>query len=193
MTQKHDAGIARAAAPAYSAVARHLHWVTAGAILVMVPLGLTMTYRGNTLNIWDGLTDSLYSTHKLLGFFVLWLVAGRLAYRLLKGVPPDEPTLLWWHRAASHVVHWLLYGLLIVVPLLGWIGTSLFPALTVFGLIDLPALARPDEDLAKSVLGVHGKLAIAMALIACGHVAAALYHHLIRKDGVLRRMLPGPR
>lgn len=190
MTQDHDRATMTPGHVAYSAAARHMHWVTAGAVLLMVPLGLAMTYRGNTLDIWDGLTDALYSSHKVLGFLVLWLVAGRLAYRLIKGAPPDEPTLLWWHKAASHLVHWLLYGLLIVVPLLGWIGVSLYPSLKVFGLVDLPALASPNEELAKTVLGVHGKLAIAMALLACSHIAAALYHHLIRKDGVLRRMLP---
>lgn len=190
MTQHHDKATIAPGHAVYSAAARHMHWATASAVLVMVPLGLAMTYRGNTLDIWDGLTDALYSSHKVLGFLVLWLVSGRLAYRLLRGAPPDEPTLLWWHKAASHLVHWLLYGLLIVVPLLGWIGVSLYPSLTVFGLVDLPALASPDEDLAKTVLGVHGKLAIAMALLACAHIAAALYHHVIRKDGVLRRMLP---
>ncbi len=178
-------------APVYSAAARHMHWVTAAVVLAMIPAGLAMTYRGNTLNIWDGLTNAMYSSHKLLGFLVLWLVAGRLAYRLLKGAPPDEPTLLWWQKAGSHLVHWLLYGLLLVVPLLGWVGVSLYPSLTVFGLFNLPALAAPNEDLAKVVLEIHGTLAILMGLLACAHVGAALYHHLIRKDGVLRRMLPG--
>ncbi|HEV7260559.1 MAG TPA: cytochrome b [Bosea sp. (in: a-proteobacteria)] len=191
MTQDHDKATIAPGHGVYGSAARHMHWATAGAVLVMVPLGLAMSYRGNTLDIWDGLTDALYSSHKTLGFLVLWLVAGRLTYRLIKGAPPDEPTLLWWHKAASHLVHWLLYGLLIVVPLLGWIGVSLYPSLTLFGLVDLPALASPNEELAKTVLGVHGKLAIAMALLACGHIAAALYHHFIRKDGVLRRMLPG--
>jgi cytochrome b561 len=151
MTQHHDTVTGVAADAVYSAAARHMHWVTAGAVLVMVPLGLAMTYRGNTLNIWDGLTDALYSTHKLLGFLVLWLVAGRLTYRLLKGAPPDEPTLLWWQKAGSHLLHWLLYGLLLVVPLLGWIGISLYPSLKIFGLFDLPALATPNQDLAASV------------------------------------------
>lgn len=178
---------------AYSPAARHFHWLTAAAVFVMVPLGFAMTYRGTTLNIWDGLTDTLFSTHKLLGFLVLWLVAGRLAYRLIRGAPPDEPTLLWWQRAASHLVHWLLYGLLIVVPLLGWIGISLYPSLRVFGLFDLPALSGPDQPRAEAVLWVHGKLAVVMALLVGGHIAAALYHHLIRRDGVLRRMLPGLR
>jgi cytochrome b561 len=162
-------------APVYSAVARHLHWVTAAAVLAMIPAGLAMTYRGN----------------KLLGFLVLWLVAGRLAYRLLKGAPPDEPTLLWWQKAGSHLVHWLLYGLLLIVPLLGWFGISLYPSLTVFGLFNLPAIAAPNQDLAGRVLNIHGTLAIAMGLLVCAHIGAALYHHLIRKDGVLRRMLPG--
>lgn len=178
-------------APVYSAAARHMHWVTAAVVLAMIPAGLAMTYRGNTLNIWDGLTNAMYSSHKLLGFLVLWLVAGRLAYRLIKGAPPDEPTLLWWQKAGSHLVHWLLYGLLLVVPLLGWIGVSLYPSLTVFGLFNLPALASPNQDLAGKVLDIHGTLAIVMGLLVCAHVGAALYHHLIRKDGVLRRMLPG--
>ncbi|PZO04520.1 MAG: cytochrome B [Hyphomicrobiales bacterium] len=191
--QHHDTVTKVEARPVYSAAARHMHWATAGAVLFMVPLGLAMTYRGNTLNVWDGLTDALYSSHKVLGFLVLWLVAGRLAYRLIRGAPPDEPTLLWWQKAGSHLLHWALYGLLLVVPLLGWIGISLYPSLKVFGLIDLPAIATPNEDLANSVLTVHGKLAIVMALLACAHVGAALYHHIIRRDGVLRRMLPGLR
>ncbi|MBX9875165.1 MAG: cytochrome b/b6 domain-containing protein, partial [Beijerinckiaceae bacterium] len=75
--------------------------------------------------------------------------------------------------------------------LLGWVGVSLYPSLTVFGLFNLPALASPNQDLAGKVLDIHGTLAIVMGLLVCAHVGAALYHHLIRKDGVLRRMLPG--
>lgn len=175
----------------YSAIARGFHWLTVALVFVMLPVGLTMTYRGNTLNIWDPLTNALFSAHKLTGFILLWLIAGRLTYRLVHGAPPDEPTLLWWHKAASHLVHWLLYGLLLVVPILGWIGVSLFPALTIFDLFNLPALTAPDEDMAKRVLNIHGWLAISMALLIAVHIAAALYHRFIRKDGVLRRMWPG--
>jgi len=174
----------------YSPVARRFHWATAAGVLVMIPLGLAMTYRGNSMNVWDGLTNGLYSTHKLLGFLLLWLMAGRLAYRLLRGAPPDEPGLLWWQKAASHTVHWLLYGLLLIVPLLGWIGVSLYPSLGIFGLFDLPALAAPSEAAAKRVLALHGWLAWLIGALAAVHVGAALHHHLILKDGVLRRMLP---
>jgi cytochrome b561 len=194
MMRDHDPMTTSAGPPAaYSPAARHFHWVTAAAVLVMLPLGLAMVYRGNTMNVWDGLTNAMFSSHKLIGFLVLWLVAGRLAYRLIKGAPPDEPTLLWWQKAASHLVHWLLYGLLLVVPLLGWIGVSLYPSLGIFGLFELPALASPNEDLAKRVLWLHGWLATLVGVLAGAHIAAALYHHLIRKDGVLRRMLPGLR
>lgn len=192
MTQKHDPVTADAdAAPVYSATARRLHWITAAAVLVMVPLGLGMAYRGNTLNVWDGLTNALYSSHKLIGFTVLWLTAGRLTYRLVKGAPPDEPTLEWWQKAGSHLVHWAMYGLLLMVPLMGWLGVSYFPSLTIFGLFDLPALVKPDEETAKRVLWLHGWLAILLAFCVSGHIGAALFHYFIRRDGVLRRMLPG--
>lgn len=77
----------------YSPVARALHWITVVAVFAMIPVGLAMSYRGNVLNIWDGLTNGLYSAHKLVGFLLLWLMVGRLAYRLLHGAPLDEPTL----------------------------------------------------------------------------------------------------
>ena len=177
--------------PVYGAVARTFHWVTVLAVFTMLPLGLAMTYRGKTLNIFDSTTDGLYSAHKLIGFLLLWLTAGRLIYRLVHGAPPDEPSLSWWQKAGSHLVHWLLYGFLLVVPLLGWLGVSLFPARTVFGLFDLPALAAPDQEAANRVLGIHGKLALTLGGIAALHILAALYHRFIRRDGVLRRMWPG--
>jgi len=191
MTQRHDEVTTGAGRAIYSPVARALHWITAAAVFVMVPVGLAMTYRGNTLDIWDGVTDALYSSHKLTGFLLLWLGVGRLIYRLVHGAPPDEPTLEWWQKAGSHIVHWALYGLLLIVPLLGWVGVSLFPSLTIFNLFDLPALAAPDEEAAKRVLFVHGWLAILLALLACGHIGAALFHYFVGRDGVLRRMLPG--
>jgi cytochrome b561 len=188
-------GLAPGAADAttYSKPARIFHWITAAVVFVMVPVGLWMSYRGNTLNLWDGLTNGLYSGHKLTGFLLLWLIVARLVYRFRRGAPPDEPSLLWWHKAASHATHWLLYGLLLVVPILGWIGVSLYPSLDVFGLFKLPALAKPNEDAAAKVLSLHGTLALLLAAVACAHIGAALYHHLIRKDGVLRRMMPPSR
>lgn len=187
MVQEQDPS----AAPVYSGTARSFHWITVIAVFIMVPVGLTMSYRGNTLDIWDNLTNNLYSAHKLVGFLLLWLIVARLSYRLIHGAPPDEPSLEWWQKAGSHLVHWSLYALLLIVPMLGWTGVSLFPALDIFGLFNLPALAAPNEDMAKRVLDIHGKLAIFMALLIGVHIAAALFHAVIRRDGVLRRMWPG--
>lgn len=175
---------------AYRYTARLLHWITAAAIAVMVPLGLAMTYRGNTLDIWDGITDTLYSTHKLLGFLLLWIVIARLLHRWRHPPPPPEPDMPRWRQAAATITHWLLYALLLAVPLLGWLGVSLFPSVTLFGLFNLPAITSPDEARAKAVLAVHGTLALLLAGVALIHLAAALEHHLIRRDGVLRRMWP---
>lgn len=175
----------------YRPVARLFHWLTVGIVLCMAPVGLYMTYRGNTLNIWDGLTNTLYSSHKLTGIFLLMLVILRLGYRLKNGAPPDEPSLEGWQKAASHLTHWSLYGLLLAVPLAGWIGISLFPSLGVFGLFNLPGLVSPDKDRAALAFMFHKWLGILMGVLILTHVSAALFHYFIRKDGVLRRMLPG--
>jgi cytochrome b561 len=174
----------------YSCTARHFHWWTVGFVAVLVPVGLYMNYRGNILGIFDELTNSLYSTHKLLGSALLLIVIARLGYRLSHGAPADEPTLEPWQKVASHVNHWGMYALLLIVPLLGWFGVQLFPALEIFGLFSLPAVVSPDQATAKVVLAIHKALALLLVAFMALHVAAALYHYLIRKDGVLHRMIP---
>lgn len=182
--------VIRLAPPGYSPFARGLHWATVAFLLVLYPLGEAMTYRGKHLDIWDGLTNGLYSTHKLLGFTLFWLVLARLVYRVRNGAPPDEPTIEPWQRLASHVTHWSLYALLLLVPLMGWIGISLYPARDIFGLFQLPALWTPNQPASEKVFLVHEILGKVMLVLIVVHVGAALFHHFIRKDGVLRRMLP---
>lgn len=174
----------------YSPAARRFHWWTVALVFIMIPLGIAMTYRGGTLNVWDGLTNNMYSTHKLLGFVLLWLTLGRLFYRLRNGAPADEPTLEWWERAASHATHWGLYALLIVVPVGGWLGVSLYDSRDVFGLFSLPPLASVNQDKSTLVFTMHKLGAVLIALLVLAHIGAALFHHVIRKDGVLRRMVP---
>ena len=174
----------------YSPRARHYHWLTVALIAMQVPVGVYMSYRGNKLDIWDGLTNGLYSWHKLIGLIIFGVVLARLAYRLSHGAPPDEPTLEPWQKLASHVTHWALYGLLIVVPIIGFLGISYYPALDIFG-FKLPGLVTPNEDTAKAVFEWHERGAFLLVLLVFLHIGAALFHGMIRKDGVLRRMLPG--
>lgn len=179
--------------PVYSATARFFHWLIALLIAVMAVTGFAMVYRGKDLNIWDSLTNNLYSTHKALGLVILALVILRLFYRLVVGRPADEATITPFQRMASHTVHWSLYVLLIAIPIGGWLGVSLFPALDVFGLFQIPALTSPNKALSEQVLWVHGLAAYILLSLIAIHVAAALYHHIIRGDGVLTRMLPSLR
>lgn len=172
----------------YSVTARRFHWWTVAFLAVQIPIGVAMVYRGKGLNLWDAVTNWLYSTHKLLGLIILFVVLARLAYRFTRGAPPDDPTLELWQKGVAHATHWLLYLLLIVVPIGGFIGITLYPALDVHG-FTLPALASPDQQTAERVFFWHMLGAFAIVLLAGMHVAGALFHYVIRRDGVLQRML----
>jgi cytochrome b561 len=187
----------------YSPTARRYHWWTAGIIVTMMALGQIMTDRSadktvmvngkseTVPGIWDATTNALYSSHKLLGFLFLFVIAARLTYRLRNGAPPDEPTLETWQKAGAHATHWGLYALMILVPLGGWIGVQLYPSREVFGLFNLPAFLSPNEALAGTVFMLHGIGAKLIFLLLLAHIGAAIFHHFIKKDGVLRRMWPG--
>jgi cytochrome b561 len=174
----------------YSRTARRFHWWTVAFIAVQVPVGLTMVYRGNVLNLWDAITNALYDTHKLLGCIVFFIVLARLGYRLRHGAPAEEPTLPPWQRAVAAANHWGMYVLLLIAPLVGWFGVQLFPALSVFGLFSLPAVVSPDNALSTRVLALHAYLAFALVALVALHIGAALFHFVVRRDGVMGRMIP---
>jgi cytochrome b561 len=176
----------------YTPTARRFHWWTVALILVQVPLGLYMAYRGNVQGIFDDLTNNLYSSHKLIGMIIFLVVLARLAYRLTHGAPADEPTLEAWHKGASHFNHWGLYLLLLATPIAGYIGISQYPALNIFG-IPLPGIVAENQEAASRTFLNHFYLALVLVAFVAIHVAAALYHYVIRKDNVVTRMLPSLR
>ena len=176
--------------PVYSPAARRFHWWTALIVLIMIPLGFVMSYEGPAFKLPEVVTGRMNSAHKLLGFVLLWLIVARLFYRLRNGAPRDEPNLPAWQKGAAHATHWSLYLLLLAVPLSGWIGVSLYGARDIFGLFSLPPLSGVDQPLSDKVFVWHFRGAMLILLLAIAHIGAGLYHHFIRKDGVLRRMLP---
>lgn len=176
----------------YSPTARRFHWWTVALVAIQLPLGLYMAYRGNTLGIFDGLTNTLYSSHKLIGITIFFVVLARLIYRLSRGAPPPEPTITWWQRGASFVNHWGMYVLLILIPVYGYIGISQYPALDIFG-VPLPGLVPANQDAAGVTFYIHFWLAMTLLLLVAVHFAAAMFHYLIRRDNVLSRMLPSMR
>ena len=144
----------------YSTGARHFHWWTVALLAIQVPVGLYMAYRGSVTNLRcpDQLPLQLPQAAGHWSFCVL--VMARLIYRFSHGAPADEPTIEWWQKAAAHATHWSLYLLLILVPIVGWLGISLYGARDVFGLFSIPPLAGQNQAAAEGVLLLHKYLAL---------------------------------
>jgi len=173
--------------PAYTVTARTLHWLTASLVLCNLPLALVIA------NDWGGpLQDQLYDLHRSIGALIIPIILVRLLYRL--GHPPaplpdDIPPL---QQFAANATHWALYGLLIVQPFLGWIGTSAYRAqVVVFGLFELPPIWPEDRAFSDQVLFAHKFIGLTIALLLAAHIGAALQHHFVRRDGILMRMISG--
>ncbi|CAM3639535.1 cytochrome b [Polynucleobacter brandtiae] len=176
----------------YSLVARLLHWLIACLVLIQLVLGVWMIARSGA-NLWDALTDTLYAWHKLIGFTVLLMMVLRLLVKLNSQRPPYPSSVSAVNIKLAAAVHGLLYLLLLVVPLLGWAGVTAYPALITVGGFDLPSMPgiSQDEALAKQLFQIHGYLALLLVGIASAHIAAAMAHLLIKKDGVFQRMWIG--
>ena len=172
----------------YSRSARRLHWSTVALLGVQIPVGLFMVRYGVATD-FAAPSGVLYDGHKLLGLLILLLAAGRLAHRLARGAPPSEPSLAAWQKTMSHVTHWAIYAMLLAVPLLGWLAISYYGPFRPFGLA-LPVLAAENGDRAQRFFALHRLAAYALIALIGMHVGAALFHYVVRKDGVMRRMLP---
>lgn len=172
----------------YSPFAMLLHWVLALAIIGSFCMGVYMSdlpFSPQRLK--------LYNWHKWAGVTILALSALRLLWRLVRKPPPDIP-MPGWQRGAAHATHLLLYLLFFAVPLVGWAYSSAagFP-IVWFGVLPLPSFVPVDKELAEAIKPWHAYLAFAMAALVLAHVAAALKHQFIDRDGLLARMWPAGR
>lgn len=167
----------------YSPPAIALHWLMAIGLIGAIAMGWYVS------GLPMGLQRlKLINWHKWAGVSLLALFALRLAWRLYKGAPPAAAAPRWQQQAAS-AVHGLLYGLMALVPLLGWSYSSAagFPVVW-FGALPLPDLVAPDKELAQTLKGLHKIAAWTLATLIAAHVAAALKHQFLDKDGLLARM-----
>jgi cytochrome b561 len=172
----------------YGAVAMALHWLTALLLVAGFTLGLSMVGLpfGRQKLQW-------YAWHKWVGITAWLLTCGRLAWRWTHSVPPMEPMPRWQRRAAV-ATHALLYALLVVIPLSGWLYSSAAGVQVVYlGLIPLPDLVAKDTALADLLRTTHLTLNFSLLALVCIHAAAALKHHFVDRDAVLTRMLPRSR
>jgi len=154
-------------------------------------LGLWMTARASA-NLWDDQTNLLYGLHKALGFTVLMLMLLRLVLKLRTAAPGYPASLTPIRILAAKTVHGLLYALLFTVPLLGWAGVTAYPALITVAGYHLPPMpwVAQNEALAKQLFAIHGTLAFMLAALILCHIAAALVHLFLKRDGIFERMWP---
>jgi cytochrome b561 len=171
---------------AYPPLSKLLHWLVAISVLVQLPLGLSLVYL--ELGAWQ---DGLFNFHKSLGVLIFVLMVLRLLNRIVVGAPSPEPTIAPWQRMVSSAVHGALYLLLIAQPVVGYLANATFGASApFFGMFEIPAPVAANEAWANRLFALHGWLGLILLVLVVVHIAAALQHYFIRKDGVLQRMLP---
>jgi len=163
-----------------------LHWSTVIAMLVATAAVL---WREATEN--EPLRVALMGIHRQAGVFVLVALGLRLAVRFGIGIANHAGDMPWTLRWAARLAHAALYLMLFALPLLGLAASNAHAVqVTLFGLVPLPILVHEDSDLADTLTDYHLWASWGMLLLVVAHVAAACWHHLVRKDGVLAAMLP---
>lgn len=173
----------------YSSTAIALHWLVALMLLCSATLGLYMV----DLQLSPAKLK-LYSWHKWLGVTIFLVAAGRLFWRLTHPAPALPATVPVWQRRAAALTHALLYALLFVIPLSGWLMSSALGVQVVyFGVLPLPDLLEKDRALGEQLKLVHLALNLTLLGLVVLHAGAALKHHLLDRDEVLHRMLPALR
>jgi cytochrome b561 len=172
----------------YTVPAIALHWLLALMLVGAFGVGLYMA----DLPVSPSRLK-LFSYHKWAGITILALSALRLLWRVTQRPPADLPAPRW-QQLAAHGTHIALYALFFLVPLAGWAYSSAagFPVVW-FGVLPLPDFVQPDKALAEVMKERHEVLAWAMAALVALHIAAALKHQFIDRDGLLDRMRPGRR
>jgi cytochrome b561 len=163
-----------------------LHWLIVLLIIVQVTLGSIAA----DLPVGPQLLRVL-AYHKSVGLTILALAVIRLAWRFLNPTPELPPTLKPWERLLARFTHAALYVLLFALPLSGWTASSArgFPV-SWFGFFQLPDLVLKSKPLYEALLDTHEALVWTLGVVVALHVAAAVKHHFVLKDDVLRRMLP---
>ncbi len=175
----------------YSLPAMALHWLLALMLVGMFGMGVYMTDLP-----FSPTRLKLYNWHKWLGVSVLLLSGVRLLWRATHRAPALPAAVRHampaWQTRAYHATHHLLYVLFFAVPLLGWAYSSAagFPVVW-FGQVALPDLLSADKAVAELIKPLHKFSALALMGLAALHVAAALKHHWMDRDGLLQRMWPG--
>lgn len=171
----------------YRTTARIFHWITAMIVLALIPVGALMVQDG----LPRALQNTLFIMHKNVGTLVLILVIARLIYRWRNPPQLAHVALPRLQELAAQLTHVGLYAMLLIMPIAGYIRVRAggFPIESLDAL-GVPALVPRSEALAETAKMVHYYGSYAIAVLAAMHIGAALFHGLIRKDGIFTRMWP---
>lgn len=162
-----------------------LHWLTVLCLVLAAAVILTRTWT-DARPIRNGLLD----VHRHLGLCVLALFAVRIGLRFRWGRLPEIARPRRSMRIVAGLTHAALYAAVLLLPLLGWMLSNAQGARVHFLGLPLPRLVEPDFDLADQLVVWHQDAAWALLVLALLHVSAALWHHFVLRDGVLRAMWP---
>ena len=176
----------------YGTVAKWFHWITVGLIAIALPTGFVIKF------ITDA-SDSVYkmgfyAIHESAGLTILFAAIARILWKLTHKAPPHPPEMPAVMRIAASATHHALYAMLIIQPLLGFFATNAwgFPLqgqTAYLGFIDLPKFMETSEGLANGLSWAHTIGGYLFVVLLVGHIGGAIFHHAIRRDGTLMRML----
>jgi cytochrome b561 len=171
----------------FTVLQRLLHWLMAACILAMLFIGVGMVSTTMPKYV------ALLATHKTLGITILVLALIRLGVRARYGAPPLPADMPAPMKLAAHLSHYALYALMIGMPLIGWamLSAGAYPVV-LYGSLRLPAILPQSDGLHTLLWNAHYCLAFAFFAVVLLHLAAALFHGLVRRDGVFESMAGGP-
>lgn len=168
----------------YPAVLRTLHWLIVALVIAQFAVAWTMPgiHRGTP-------PVGLVGWHLSIGTVILAVMLVRLGWRMTHAIPPVPTTLPPGVRVLSRTTHYLLYTLLIVLPLLGWANASARGwTIRLFDTMPMPALLARGSDVGMALGDVHATIATVLLAVIALHVSGALYHALVLRDGTIRRI-----
>jgi cytochrome b561 len=168
----------------YDPLTKILHWLVFVLVAAQYAVGEFMPHIGRKSQ-----DVGLIALHFSLGSAVLVAVIAALVWRIVHPVP-QTPEIARWQQILATVTHWVLLLLILVMTVLGWAATNFrgWPV-NLFGLVPLPAIAAKGDAWAHTAGDIHTLLVNVLLALVAVHVLAALYHHFIARDRVLKRML----
>ncbi len=176
----------------YALSQRLLHWIIALMVLGALAVGVLLGFLGFS-GVKDAfgidITNLLYKYHKTFGVLILGLMIIRIIVKMANGVPDYAQPLTKFEYLTSNAVHGLLYLCLFAMPVLGWLGTGANGFPVEFFNWKLPPILTKDKELGGLLMDLHGIVGWTLAALIAIHIGAALKHAIVKKDGVLQRML----